>query len=47
MVAEVDSHQVFRMLSDAKALAVLLRGDGAVPPPYQLAASLKRHQGLA
>jgi hypothetical protein len=44
MVAEVDSHKVFRMVSELKALAVLLRQGAAIPAPYQLAASLKQQQ---
>lgn len=46
MVAEVDSHKVFRMVSDAKGLAVLLLEGASIPAPYQLAASLKKQQSL-
>lgn len=44
MVAEVDSHKVFRMVSELKALAVLLRHGATIPAPYQLAASLKQQK---
>jgi hypothetical protein len=44
MVAEVDSHKAFRLVSDLKALAVLLRDGVTIPAPYQLAASLKQQQ---
>lgn len=44
MVAEVDSHKLFRMISDLNALAVLLRHGASIPAPYQLAASLKKQQ---
>ena len=44
LVADVDSHRVFRMISDLNALAVLLRQGGHIPAPYQLAASLKQQQ---
>lgn len=44
MVAEVDSHKLFRMVTELKALAVLLRQGAAIPAPYQLAASLKQQQ---
>lgn len=44
MVAEVDSHKVFRLISDLNALAVLLRQGSTIPAPYQLAASLKQQQ---
>jgi len=44
MVAEVDSHKLFRMVSDLNALAVLLRHGASIPAPYQLAASLKKQQ---
>eukprot|EP00775_Hariotina_reticulata_P010296 gene10296-10455_t len=42
MVAEVDSHKAFRMASDVKAVVVLLPHGAQIPPPYQLAASLKQ-----
>ncbi|KAF6266784.1 hypothetical protein COO60DRAFT_1473496 [Scenedesmus sp. NREL 46B-D3] len=42
MIAEVDSHKLFRMVSDVRALVVLLRGGADIPAPYQLAASLKK-----
>jgi hypothetical protein len=41
-VAEVDSHKAFRMASDVKAVVVLLPHGTQIPPPYQLAASLKQ-----
>lgn len=44
MVAEVDSHKVFRIVSELKALAVLLRQGVTIPAPYQLAASLKQQK---
>lgn len=44
LVAEVDSHKVFRMVSDAKALAVVLQEGTRLPQPYQLAASLTQQQ---
>jgi hypothetical protein len=42
-VAEVDSHRLFRLTSDAAALVVLLQEgpDGELPAPFQLAAALK------
>jgi hypothetical protein len=42
MIAEVDSHKLFRMVSDVRALVVLLPGGTDIPAPYQLAASLKK-----
>jgi hypothetical protein len=42
MVAEVDSHRMFRMVADVKALAVLMKQGATIPAPYQLAASLKQ-----
>lgn len=44
MVAEVDSHKMFRMVADVKALAVLLKQGASIPAPYQLAASLKQQK---
>jgi hypothetical protein len=44
MVAEVDSHKMFRMVADVKALAVLLKQGATIPAPYQLAASLKQQK---
>jgi hypothetical protein len=46
MVAEVDSHKAFRLVSDAKALAVVMREGAGIPAPYQLAASLKKYRSL-
>lgn len=42
-VAEVDSHKLFRLASDSKALVVLvIEGEeGELPAPFQLAAALK------
>jgi hypothetical protein len=42
MIAEVDSHKLFRMVSDVRALVVLLPSGTDIPAPYQLAASLKQ-----
>lgn len=42
MIAEVDSHKLFRMVSDVRALVVLLPRGTDIPAPYQLAASLKQ-----
>lgn len=44
MVAEIDSHKAFRLVSELKALAVLLREGVPIPAPYQLAASLKQQK---
>lgn len=42
-VAEVDSHKLFRLASDTRALVVLVTEDnaGQLPAPFQLAAALK------
>eukprot|EP00878_Enallax_costatus_P003012 GHUV01003210.1.p2 GENE.GHUV01003210.1~~GHUV01003210.1.p2 ORF type:complete len:287 (+),score=88.52 GHUV01003210.1:1523-2383(+) len=42
VVAELDSHKLFRMVSDVRALVVLLPHGTDIPAPYQLAASLKK-----
>jgi len=42
MVAEVDSHKLFRMVLDARAVVVHMLPDQPLPPPYQLAAALKK-----
>ncbi|KAF8072841.1 PARP16 [Scenedesmus sp. PABB004] len=44
LVAEVDSHKLFRMATDVRALVVLLPAGASVPAPYQLAASLKQQR---
>jgi hypothetical protein len=41
-VAEVDSHRLFRTVSDVQGLVVLLPHGTNIPAPYQLAASLKQ-----
>eukprot|EP00879_Flechtneria_rotunda_P002367 GHRR01002562.1.p1 GENE.GHRR01002562.1~~GHRR01002562.1.p1 ORF type:complete len:281 (+),score=54.76 GHRR01002562.1:112-954(+) len=42
MLAEVHSHKLFRLATDAGALVVLLPRGSSIPAPYQLAASLKQ-----
>lgn len=42
VLAEVDSHKLFRMVSDVRGLVVLLPHGTDIPAPYQLAASLKK-----
>ena len=42
VVAELDSHKLFRMVADVRALVVLLPHGTDIPAPYQLAASLKK-----
>lgn len=46
MVAEVDSHKLFRMVSEVHGLVVFLPHGTDVPAPYQLAASLKQKKSL-
>ena len=43
-MAEVDSHKLFRLASDASALVVLVaEGEGGeLPAPFQLSAARKR-----
>ncbi|KAI8470622.1 MAG: hypothetical protein J3K34DRAFT_458749 [Monoraphidium minutum] len=45
-VAEVDSHRLFRLASDAAALVVLVAegAGGELPAPFQLAAALKKQR---
>lgn len=42
MVAQVDSHKLFRMAADVQGCVVLVRERSQLPAPYQLAAALKK-----
>jgi hypothetical protein len=42
MVAQVDSHKLFRMAADVQGCVVLVRERSQLPEPYQLAAALKK-----
>lgn len=46
MIAEVDSHKLFRMAGDLQHVVVLMRAGGYLPMPYQLAAALKQQPAL-
>eukprot|EP01026_Neomeris_dumetosa_P048309 TRINITY_DN4179_c0_g1_i3.p2 TRINITY_DN4179_c0_g1~~TRINITY_DN4179_c0_g1_i3.p2 ORF type:complete len:275 (-),score=32.68 TRINITY_DN4179_c0_g1_i3:303-1127(-) len=46
LITEVDSHELFKMVTSVKAVVIGLKVDSFVPHPYELVSSLKRNKSV-